>query len=257
MAGQKPITKKPTNPQEDLVIYKILVAVIIAFVAIFTIHQINSYYGYLSYMIGIYTGVGIAAIVLGAAAVVLACLAIALRKKPKAGKILAAAALTALLYALSALALRLFIFDAARLLYCFWVAAALLYAIYLLYQPEFFLISTLTTLAGGLFFYAARSYYGSFTLLLALLYAGLGILLILVFASTIAAARSRGTLSLAGRPVPVFVCGTPLMLYITCVVWAVCAVLVLLLGATFSYYCFFAAIIYELIAACYYTVKLR
>ena len=47
------------------------------------------------------------------------------------------------------------------------------------------------------------------------------------------------------------------MLCITCAVWLVCFVLTLILGATFSYYCMFAAMAFELIAAVYYTFQLK
>ena len=47
------------------------------------------------------------------------------------------------------------------------------------------------------------------------------------------------------------------MLCITCAVWLVCFLACLLLGATFAYYCMFAAIAFELIAAVYYTFQLK
>ena len=85
----------------------------------------------------------------------------------------------------------------------------------------------------------------------------LAVLIVLVFGSALLASRRQGRLKLGDRTLKIYICGTPLALYITCVVWVLCAALVLLLGATFSYYCLIAAIAYELIAACYYTVKLR
>ena len=71
------------------------------------------------------------------------------------------------------------------------------------------------------------------------------------------AAKRNGTVSIGGRTVRIFVGRSPMLLYLTAALWVLCTVCVLLLGATFAYYCLFAAIAYELIAACYYTMKLR
>ena len=82
-------------------------------------------------------------------------------------------------------------------------------------------------------------------------------LAIVICILTALAARKDGKLSIGSHSVQIFVGRSPMLLYLTCALWALCTICVLLLGATFAYYCLFAAIAYELIAACYYTMKLR
>ena len=42
-----------------------------------------------------------------------------------------------------------------------------------------------------------------------------------------------------------------------CALWLVCLLLCYVLGASFAYYCMFAAIAFELVAAVYYTFQLK
>ena len=50
---------------------------------------------------------------------------------------------------------------------------------------------------------------------------------------------------------------TPTLHYLICGLWLVCIAAALLLGGLFSYYCMFAAIAVEFIAAVYYTFQLN
>ena len=47
------------------------------------------------------------------------------------------------------------------------------------------------------------------------------------------------------------------VLYVVCALWLVCLLLCYVLGASFAYYCMFAAIAFELVAAVYYTFQLK
>ena len=90
----------------------------------------------------------------------------------------------------------------------------------------------------------------------------LGALLLVLIAATAwlayRAAAHNGTLQLGKKYYPLFRTGfNPLALYITCAVWLVCFIACLLIGAAFAYYCMFAAIVFELVAAVYYTFQLH
>jgi len=50
---------------------------------------------------------------------------------------------------------------------------------------------------------------------------------------------------------------TPTLHYLICGLWLVCIAAALLLGSLFSYYCMFAAVAVEFIAAVYYTFQLN
>ena len=80
-----------------------------------------------------------------------------------------------------------------------------------------------------------------------------GVLLTALFCS-----RHKGAFVLRGKERRVFPkTFNPLLIYITCLIWFVCFVLCLILGPAFAYYCIFAVVAYELIAAVYYTFQLK
>ncbi|MDD3165153.1 MAG: hypothetical protein PHS97_04795 [Oscillospiraceae bacterium] len=245
-----------TKQEDDQVIYKIIAAFVVAAIAIMAVRMIDSRYGYLSYMFPIYNGVTIGAIVFAVLAVAAIIAAIAMKQRPLAPMLLGYTAVICVLFSGSCLILRQFVFDAAPILYSAWVAAALLYAVFLLYQREFFLLSLVTTLAGFLFYYVARVWGSGISSMLILGYGLFAVVAIVIAALTFAASRHSGAVRMFGRKVVLFVRGTPLPIYITCALWTLCAVCIGLLGAVFAYYCLFAAVAYEMIAAIYFTVKM-
>ena len=84
------------------------------------------------------------------------------------------------------------------------------------------------------------------------------LVLVLVLLTALLCGRNKGSLVLGKRTYCVFPKSfTPLLLYITCLIWFACFVLCLILGPAFAYYCIFAAVAYELIAAVYYTFQLK
>ncbi len=199
----------------------------------------------------------IASIVFAVLAVAFLVAAALVRQKKGLCSGLLVGALLSAMFAFTSLLFRVYVFEAAPILYAFWITATILYAIYLLYQPEFFLISLLTAASGFLFFYAFQSYADGMSTTMMLAVAVVMALAIVICILTALAARKDGKLSIGSHSVQIFVGRSPMLLYLTCALWALCTICVLLLGATFAYYCLFAAIAYELIAACYYTMKLR
>ena len=72
------------------------------------------------------------------------------------------------------------------------------------------------------------------------------------------AAKGKGVLKLGGKQVRVLPKSfNPIVLYVVCALWLVCLLLCYVLGASFAYYCMFAAIAFELVAAVYYTFQLK
>ena len=89
---------------------------------------------------------------------------------------------------------------------------------------------------------------------------GLLALAALVFVAVFAAlaAKGKGVLKLGGKQVRVLPKSfNPIVLYVVCALWLVCLLLCYVLGASFAYYCMFAAIAFELVAAVYYTFQLK
>ena len=160
------------------------------------------------------------------------------------------------LFAVTALALRLFWVQPLHALYILNAAVYCLYIVYMLYRMEFFLVSLITVLAGTVFYFFSNGFgLNARSIVLALiLLAAIAIVAVIAMQ----AGKRNGLVPFAGCTYRVFPPKfSPVMLCITCAVWLVCFVLTLILGATFSYYCMFAAVAFELIAAVYYTFQLK
>ena len=141
-------------------------------------------------------------------------------------------------------------------LYFLCCAIMVQYVIYQLYRWEFFLFSLSTMVSGLLFFRFSTGVSWSLFTLLQLLPAVAVLLLTALVAAN--ASRHSGVLLLGKRQVPLFSSRfNPLLIYLADGLWLVCIAAALLLGGLFSYYCMFAAIAVEFIAAVYYTFQLN
>ena len=140
-------------------------------------------------------------------------------------------------------------------LYFLCVAALIQYVIFQLYRWEFFLLSLSTVTAGGLFYCFSRGLYWTAKNITVL------VLLVLVLAGTTMVSRiackNKGFLPTGKSRIRLYGAkSVPTLLYITNVLWLLCAALIPLLGGLFAYYCMFVAIAVEFIAAVYYTFQL-
>ena len=152
------------------------------------------------------------------------------------------------------------------LLYTFWTAQlktvyflhAYVYCLYmveLLYGWEFFFYSLATCFAGFVFFRYSKGVGPNANSLIP----AAALLLILAFTVYVAnqGSRNNGVVRL-GKKYQLFPADyTAVLLYVVCAIWAVCLVACYLFGAVFAYYCMFASIAFELIAAVYYTFQLK
>lgn len=257
---KRPVKAENTVRQagDDTVIYKVMLALGVCCVLILGLHLANRYYvmpNYFTPVRAVMLWVFRAAALLALADAV--CW-IAMRKKSAFFRRAGAPVFWILLeIALSGLVSYGYWVDAAGELYFLFIASTVLYLIYLLYQREFFLISLLTILSGACFFLLSKLYDGAGSFRPIVVNAVLAVVLILSGLVCWKAGKKDGCLVWGKKKWHLFNPGfSPLFPLVTCAVWLVCLIAAALLGSVFAYYCMFAAVAYELVAACYYTVKL-
>ena len=154
------------------------------------------------------------------------------------------------------LSMKLFWTQGFSALYFLWVAVMVQIIIFMLYGWEFFLFSLPTAAAGFLFLNFSTGFTMSLWNVGVLLLAAV-CMLVTVFCSR-NASRHNGILTVGKLRIPMFSGKyTPTLHYLVCGLWLVCIAAALLLGSLFSYYCMFAAVAAEFIAAVYYTFQLN
>lgn len=251
-------SNKSRKTQKDIdqsPVYKIMGAVVLLVVSVYLMRLVANNYSTIYGFDVVYSITKIAAIGFGALAV-LALAALFAVKDARVHAWCPYVVAIAALYALTALVLRLTWMDYVDALTFLHVAVCCLYIVWMLYGSEFFLVSLVTVVAGATFYRYSRGIGASFSCIT------LGALLVLLSAAAAYlganAAAHKGRVQLGKKRWPLFSSRfNPLGIYITCAVWLVCLLACLIFGAGFAYYCMFAAIAYELIAAVYYTFQLR
>lgn len=256
MATQTSIrSRQKSKKSDDSVVLKVMIALALLVFSIYMLQVISNAYGTLDGFERLYPVMLTVTLVCAALAVVSIVLALVLKNRTVRAICPYTAAVFAL-FAVTALALRLFWVQPLHALYILNAAVYCLYIVYMLYRMEFFLVSLITVLAGTVFYFFSNGFglnVRSIVLALILLAA-----IAIVAVIAMQAGKRNGLVPFAGCTYRVFPPKfSPVMLCITCAVWLVCFVLTLILGATFSYYCMFAAVAFELIAAVYYTFQLK
>lgn len=256
MATQTSIrSRQKSKKSDDSVVLKVMIALALLVFSIYMLQVISNAYGTLDGFERLYPVMLTVTLVCAALAVVSIVLALVLKNRTVRAICPYTAAVFAL-FAVTALVLRLFWVQPLHALYILNAAVYCLYIVYMLYRMEFFLVSLITVLAGTVFYFFSNGFgLNARSIVLALI-----LLAAIAIAAVIAmqAGKRNGLVPFAGCTYRVFPPKfSPVMLCITCAVWLVCFVLTLILGATFSYYCMFAAVAFELIAAVYYTFQLK
>lgn len=256
MATQTSIrSRQKSKKSDDSVVLKVMIALALLVFSIYMLQVISNAYGTLDGFERLYPVMLTVTLVCAALAIVSIVLALVLKNRTVRAICPYTAAVFAL-FAVTALALRLFWVQPLHALYILNAAVYCLYIVYMLYRMEFFLVSLITVLAGTVFYFFSNGFgLNARSIVLALI-----LLAAIAIAAVIAmqAGKCNGLVPFAGCTYRVFPPKfSPVMLCITCAVWLVCFVLTLILGATFSYYCMFAAVAFELIAAVYYTFQLK
>ena len=249
MVHQISDTRAAKKPR-DLTVIKVMAALVLLIASVFALRAIGRVYATVSGFDAIYPAakvVAIAALVLAAAS--LAGLIFARRGvlRTVCGYVLP----LALLAAFSALVLRRYLNDQMRLLYFVHAAVYCLYIIKLLYHAEFFTVSLVTLLAGWTFYRCVPGVSVFWTVLLT-------VVIVLAALTAYLAHRGHGTIVLFGKKVRLFPKAfAPLPILVTCALWLLCLIASVAVGSLLAYYCMFAAIAFELIAAVYYTFQLK
>lgn len=250
MAKQK---KMPANKQNDSIMYKAVIDLVVLCVGFLLLQVIGKNYDNPD----LYPSWNLAfrwtAIVSGV--LFFAGLVLALIKKGTLRKVGTTVAVTFAILALCALSLVVFWYEPIPFLYFLLVAGCILHLITLLYPTDFSIIAILTTAAGGLFYMHGQQGVASITTVV--LYVLLAAALLATLLVAMRAAKNAGKANICKKNLRLFSSKAgPLPLYLTCTVWTVCIVACLILGGAFAYYCTYAAAAALFIAACYYTIRL-
>ena len=248
-------SRSKTKKGDDSVVLKVMIALALLIFSIYMLQLVSRSYSTLDGFDRLYPAMLVVTLVCAGLAVLSLVLAFVIRR-PLARQVFPCTAGVFALFAFSALMLRLFWITPLHALYILNAAVYCLYIVYLLYRMEFFLVSLVTVLAGSVFYFYSNGF--GLNARSIILGAALLIVIAVVAVTAIQAGKRSGLIVFAGCQYRVF---PPkfrsVMLCITCAVWLVCFLACLLLGATFAYYCMFAAIAFELIAAVYYTFQLK
>ncbi len=257
MAKNRNMTEEKLRKAKDdsTVPYKVMIALALACAALFSLRSLRAYYATVGGFSALY---GLTPWIIGGGLglAVICGVLLAIWKKAAVRMICPWFLTAGLFAAVLGCSMRIAWVDDFRLLYFLCVAVLVQYVIFLLYRWEFFLVSLSTMAAGGLFF----GYSSGFALNIKSVC--LAVTLLLVLAGTalcgFLASRHKGRLALGRLRYAMFSPKfSPLFLYLTDALWLCCFLVTLFLGSLFAYYCMFAAIALEFIAAVYYTLQLN
>lgn len=142
------------------------------------------------------------------------------------------------------------------LLYFLWALVLVQYIIYLLYRWEFFLLSLPTAAAGFLFYQMKAGFSLSLRNMLPLVLTIVSLVCLVLV--SVSASKNKGCVVMGSARVRLFSKSyNPFLHYVVAALWAICIPASFLLGGLFAFYCMFAAIAVEFIAAVYYTFQLN
>lgn len=248
-------TKKNEVTVQDYTVTKVMVALLLLVGSIFVLGRAGAMYADLDTIAFIHTPTRLA--MFGYLALTIAAAVVALTIHKPIWNVAASYVLpVALLGLFTTFVLTTFQETRLMLVYFVNVAVYCLYIIYQLYGGEFSLISLLTATAGWTFY----RFYPGIEFSVAQILCSVCLVAFIVGAVILAtkAAANKGCITVRGKKQHLFQRNfQPLFVYVTCAIWAVCFIASLLLGDLFAYYCLFAAIAFELIAAVYFTFQLK
>lgn len=256
MTTKKIVSEEKLRKQKaaDLVSYKVVAALVLLFLSISALKKLGVYYETLNGFDTLYplTLWGI----IGGLVFAAVCAALLIIRKPVVRFLAPWGIGLGVMTALTAYCMRTTFTDDFTLLYLICGALLVLYMIFQLYRWEFFLFSAATFTAGITFYQLSRGF--AFDLDTVAVFVILILVQAACFLCAYTAAKNKGRLTRGKLSVQIFSKkSNPMHICIAAAFWLVCAFAVLFLGPLFSYYCMFAAIIVEFIAAVYYTVQLR
>ena len=240
---------------DNAVVYKSMIALALLCVGLFGLRALRSYYSTVAgfdllYPLSTWIAVAGLVILLGCA------VGMFLSKKNIAQMLLPWGIVFGLIAGATGLAMRLSWtedFGALYFLVCFLM---LEYVILQLYRWEFFLFSLATSVAGFQFYQMSTGFAWNVWNIVLLVITAL--VLVGTFLTVRGAARNHGLLVFGKNRVLLLPAkSNPALIYVAVILWVVLIAASLFLGGLFAYYCMFAAIAVEFIAAVYYTFQLN
>lgn len=256
MATKKNMTKeKLQKNNNDAAVYKVMIALVAACVCLLGMRSLRDYYTTIEGFSALYDYANTIALV--GLILAVAAAAVTIFWKNNIARAIAPWLLVAgLLVAATGRSMHVSGVADFTFLYFLCFAVLIQYIIFQLYRWEFFLFSLSTVVAGGLFFSFSRGIYWTSKNVVMIIV--LALVLIGTTMVTNWATHNKGFLSLGRKRVRLFSAkSAPVLIYIANVLWLVCMIAIPFLGGLFAYYCMFAAIAVEFIAAVYYTFQLN
>lgn len=255
MATKHTMTNKPLQKSnDDTVVYKVMIALALACACLVGLRSLRASFSTIDGYFRLYDMANIIAVI--GAVLAVAAVAVTVFCKNNVLRTIAPWVIAAgVMAATTGRSIRVSGGEDFGSLYFLCIAMLVQFVIFQLYRWEFFLFSLSTMTACGLFFSFSRGLHWTaknITLL---------VLLALVLAGTTLCSRmackNKGFLSFGKGRVRIYnVRSAPILLYIVNALWLICSICIPFLGGTFAYYCMFAAIAVEFIAAVYYTFQL-
>ncbi|MBE6954763.1 MAG: hypothetical protein E7449_02490 [Ruminococcaceae bacterium] len=248
---------KAAPKNDDSVVYKVMVALLIACLECLGLQQVAKVYTSIEHMDTVRSVLPIVGAVFAVLTVAAAVCMVVFRSRSALRFTLGLAAANLLLLTVGAFALYGMWTGPVMLLYFAFFALAVLVSVQLLYQPEFFLL-TAATMVAAFGFYCLSKLYGSGSVaLIVLVNLAMALCFVLLLVVSYMAAHNKGILSFGKVRFRVLALSSALPLYVTGLLWLLCQLAGLILGAVFCYCCIFAAIALELVSAFYFTIKLK
>ena len=251
MAKKTPVEKK----SDDSVVYKVPAAFAVMTVMIILLQKLGRYYKLADGFSAVRPWLWLGMIVFGLLAAVSIVLFLVC-KKPGVRSVFRYAVVLSLLAFVSCWLLHAFWIKQIKAVYFLHAYIYCLYMVELLYGWEFFFYSAATAFAGFVFFRYSKGLGPNVNTIIP------AVILVLILAATALtaffASKNSGVLTVGKRRISLFPSTfNPTLLYVVCALWLVCLIACFLFGAVFAYYCMFASIAFELIAAVYYTFQLK
>lgn len=240
---------------DDTVVMKVTVALLIMCASLMGLRSLCSYYG----TVGGFDVLDPMAVWISAAGLVLllGCIAAyALVKQELIKALLPCGMLLSVLVFFTGLSMRLFWVTGFSSLYFLCCALFVQYIVLQLYRWEFFFVSLATVSAGFAFFtFRTGIHWSAWNIMTLVIVFVILLGTLFVAANT---AKHAGALVLGKKRAQLFSSKfNPTLLFLVSGLWLIVVLGALLIGSLFAYYCMFAAIAVEFIAAVYYTFQLN
>jgi len=255
--AKKKSTALKQKKTDNAAVYKVMVALFLLCFGLVALRSLRKYYSTVA-GVNFFVGSSILTVV-GACSLALCLISVALFFLIKKRASRAITPWFIFLFTISgytAVSMKLEYTEGFYTIYFLWAVVLVQYMIYQLYRWEFFLFSLPTICTGFLFFQTRNGYTPTMRCIVPLVLAIVSLLCTALIA--VLTAKNKGCLVFGEKRLRVFSKRyEPFLHYTVVVLWVICLVASFILGSLFAFYCMFAAIAVEFIAAVYYTFQLN